>query len=441
LFNISSDFDIEENAGAWLLSVDGKPIMDPSGEFPIRHHNKKLVEALSEEIQSFGDISINDKGAITPIYFSLYALLSDALKIKWKDHFLDNLEHYIFSDMTFVTSAGPERIDQFNSSAPILQALRDITSDPDKIVFRIAHSAYFEAYSFMEPNEVFEMLMEEAEGDEKTIREIVTRENLKETDFFQSLISCLENMFDEECAALHGLVAISGGTNFFSAFSLILRKISKDKYATSVLSSHNTRHGIQGDVDRNQYRSDYSAKISEASIALSFIELCTDPILKNITEGESSLSEFKETFSLDVKRSKGDPKYQIVKEEKIETSSLKTIAGMLNARGGTLFVGVGDDTKILGLENELAQLHRSSLDSYLLYLKDKVAVRLGKETFASIEITTPLVDGKKIIKIDVIQSKTPIFLKPNDDFYVRTTPATEKLSGKEQLEYVRSHFG
>jgi len=440
LFNISSNFEIEEDAGSWLLSIDKTPIMDPSGKFPIRHQNKNFIEALSEEIQSFGDISIDEKGAITPIYFSLYALFSDALNIKWKDLFLENLADYIFSDMTFVTNAGPESKDQHHSSAPIMDALREITNEPDEIVFRIAHSVYFEAYSFMEPNEVFDMLSEEAKGDEQTIREIVTRENLKETNFFQSLSSGLENLTEEECAALHGLVAMGGGRNFFSAFVLIMRKISKDKYATSVLSSQNNRHGIHGDVDREQYRSDYSAKISEASIALFFIELSTNPISKIIAEGESSLSEFKETFSLDVKRSKGDAKYQPVKEVKIETASLKTIAGMLNARGGTLFVGVADDTKILGLESELKQFHRGSLDSYLLYLKDKIAIRLGKETFASIDIKTPSVGGKRILKIDVAQSKTPIFLKPNDDFYVRTTPATEKLSGKEQFEYVRSHF-
>ena len=430
LFNISSTFDIEESAGMWQLVCSNMPIMDPNGEFPIQHHNKKFIEALSEEIQSFGDISIDSRGAITPIYFSLYALLSDALRIKWKDHFLNNLVDYVFADLTFVTNAGPESIDQYSSSAPILDALKDITNEPENIVFRIAHNVYFEAYSFMEPNEVLEMLVEDAGGDQEEILKIVTRENLPKTDFFQSLINCIGKMSDEECSALHGLVTMSGGTNFFAAITLIMGKISKDKYATSVLSSHNNRHGIQGDVDRDQYRSDYADKISEATIALSFVELCTDPILRIVAEGENSFCEFKETFSLDVKRSKGDPKYQRVKEEKIETSSLKTIAGMLNARGGTLFVGVSDDMKIMGLESELEQLHRGSLDAYLLYLKDKVATRLGKETFASIAIEAPLVDGKRILKIDIVQSKTPIFLQPNDSFYVRTTPATEKLSGK-----------
>ena len=92
-------------------------------------------------------------------------------------------------------------------------------------------------------------------------------------------------------------------------------------------------------------------------------------ILKKISNGESKNCEFKESLSLDVRQSQSNKSYQPKKESYIELAVLKTIAGFLNTDGGELFIGVSDDSKVLGIENELIKLHKSSKDKFQLHLK------------------------------------------------------------------------
>lgn len=440
MFSLANHFVVQEKSGSWELTVDSEPVKDATGSFPITHQNREFIEALSDEIQSFGDISINDQGSVNPIYFSLYAIYSDFLNIKWREHFLENLEEYIFADTTFVSAPGPENMDQYNVSAPVMDALRELTVEPDQIVLTIAHSVYFETYSGMEPSEVLEMLLEEAGSDETKTKEIVTRENLKETVFFQSLAACLKHMSDEELAALHGLVAMGGSRNFFSSFTLVMKKLSKDKYATAVLSSQNNRHGVYVDIDRDQYRADYQDKISEASIALSFIDLCTDQNFKIISAGEGEYVEFKETFSLDVRRFRNDSNYKLKKEEPIEHSSLKTIAAFLNAKGGDLFIGVNDEAVILGVNEEIDRFYKGSIDKYLLHLNNRIQDRYETPIVSMLSVKPLVLSGKIVIKIQVLPSNNPVFLKPHSDFYVRSTPATEKLTGNNMMSYIKDRF-
>ena len=60
------------------------------------------------------------------------------------------------------------------------------------------------------------------------------------------------------------------------------------------------------------------------------------PITDLIELGESSILEFKSTFQWDVV--KGE------QNKALRLSSLKTIAAFLNSQGGTLLIGVEDDT-------------------------------------------------------------------------------------------------
>ena len=56
-----------------------------------------------------------------------------------------------------------------------------------------------------------------------------------------------------------------------------------------------------------------------------------DHVMSMAREGESATVEFKETFSLDIKKG--------TKEKYIELSALKTVAAFLNTGGGFLLVG------------------------------------------------------------------------------------------------------
>ena len=160
-----------------------------------------------------------------------------------------------------------------------------------------------------------------------------------------------------------------------------------------------------------------------------------------ILQGEGELVEFKETFSLDVQRFKNDENYKIVKEEKIEHSCLKTIAAFLNAKGGDLFIGVNDDAVILGVDEEINQFHKGSLDKYLLHFNNRVQDRFESPIMHMVSVKPLKYSEKTVISVKVLPSENdPIFLKPNSDFYVRSTPATEKLSGNGMYTYIKQRF-
>jgi predicted HTH transcriptional regulator len=61
-----------------------------------------------------------------------------------------------------------------------------------------------------------------------------------------------------------------------------------------------------------------------------------------IEQGESAELEFKSTVRWDLRESKKNPD--------LEAVIRYTVAGFLNANGGTLLIGVGDDGSIVGLQ-------------------------------------------------------------------------------------------
>ncbi|KAA3606304.1 MAG: ATP-binding protein [Calditrichaeota bacterium] len=153
-----------------------------------------------------------------------------------------------------------------------------------------------------------------------------------------------------------------------------------------------------------------------------------DEILSLIRKGEGKTIEFKQTFSKNIHTNRKDPE--------IEKSSLKNIVGFLNSDGGTLLIGVADNSKVTGIEDDFFQ----SNDKYLLHFKNAVNSKIGSEFYPLIDYDIFSVLGKKILRVDCKPSEKACFFS-RTEFYVRTNPATDRLEGNEFLEYVRRRFG
>ena len=162
-------------------------------------------------------------------------------------------------------------------------------------------------------------------------------------------------------------------------------------------------------------------------------------ILTKISNGESKTCEFKESLSLDVRQSENNKSYVPKKEEKIELSVLKTIAGFLNSDGGELFIGVNDESIICGIENELKRFHKSSKDKMQLHLKSLIKQNIGLGSSNYINLELKEVNDKAIIHVICKKSDEPVYIK-DKDFYIRTGPATDKLEGRELVNYTTSRF-
>ncbi len=151
-----------------------------------------------------------------------------------------------------------------------------------------------------------------------------------------------------------------------------------------------------------------------------------------VREGESNTLEFKQSFSLDVKKQK--------RETYLEDGCLKTVVGFLNTDGGKLIVGVKDDGEFSGLETEISKLHKNSKDKFLQYLQNKIKNRIGAEYFPYINYRTIEVDKNcTVLLVNCKASETECYLD-REFFYIRTNPATHRLKGPELVKYVRKRF-
>ena len=155
-----------------------------------------------------------------------------------------------------------------------------------------------------------------------------------------------------------------------------------------------------------------------------------DRIRACIRAGESKKVEFKQTLSLNIHTKK--------KDERLQTSALKTVVAFLNTEGGTLLIGVTDDGDVVGLDEDIRSVGGTK-DRYLLHFKNLLAGRIGKQFYQFVEYWFVSIGDNTTLLVDCAESTQPCYLD-NKDFYVRGNPASDKLEGRELLDYVRNRF-
>lgn len=100
-----------------------------------------------------------------------------------------------------------------------------------------------------------------------------------------------------------------------------------------------------------------------------------------VAAGESDSVEFKSAARYN--------QHTQARDARIELAIVKTVAAFANATGGTLVIGVNDDGKPVGLENDLALMNKPDVDRYQLWLTDLLQNAIGKPAAASIDVMFP----------------------------------------------------
>ena len=93
----------------------------------------------------------------------------------------------------------------------------------------------------------------------------------------------------------------------------------------------------------------------------------------------------------------------------MEQVVVKTVAGMLNDRGGTLLIGVTDNGEPVGLDDDYAQVNPSNADAYVNWLDTLFDNSLGHSGAHRLTIRIDQVDDHDICRIDVPSSSRPIW--------------------------------
>ncbi|MCT7969844.1 ATP-binding protein [Laspinema sp. D1] len=186
-----------------------------------------------------------------------------------------------------------------------------------------------------------------------------------------------------------------------------------------------------------------SESVKEATLEAyrNFAPLSGDPeIINLITQGEGHQLEFKSTVRWNLRENK--------KDTAMEHEIVKTVAGFLNASGGTLLIGINDDGVPLGLKSDYQTLKKSSPDGLALFLNNDLLLReIGKECGTLWQITVHQVSGFELCRVVVQPSPKPIYVKVKDKggkeedcFYLRSNNSTVKLSLKEAVDYAKTRW-
>ena len=155
-----------------------------------------------------------------------------------------------------------------------------------------------------------------------------------------------------------------------------------------------------------------------------------------IAGGEGERLEFKSSLRWDHREERVN--------RALEAVVVKTIAGFLNAAGGTLLIGVDDAGATVGLTADYRSLKKPDRDGFELHLQQIIGRDLGEAVSASfLTVNFHEIDGQDICQVTVDPSDHPIYVEHQNEalFYVRVGNGTRALPVDEVVKYVHSHWG
>lgn len=128
------------------------------------------------------------------------------------------------------------------------------------------------------------------------------------------------------------------------------------------------------------------------------------------------------------------------KDARMEDEVLVTVAGFMNAGGGTLLIGVDDDGTIHGLADDYGVVPGRDRDGFELWLRTLLGERLGRAATADVGVSFEAIEGKDVCRVDVAPAPRPVFLGSSGgartaDFHLRVGNATRRLLTDEVLDY------
>ena len=150
-----------------------------------------------------------------------------------------------------------------------------------------------------------------------------------------------------------------------------------------------------------------------------------------IEKGENEQVEFKSSMRWNTKSEKND--------HVIEQAIIRTIAGFLNTKGGTLLVGVRDDGEILGIGKDRFE----NSDKMLLHLTRLIKQRIGALHMRFIRFEIEEIDYRQVLRVDVDPATMPAYITENNNhesFCVRTGPSTTQIQVSKIYDYIQMRF-
>jgi ATP-dependent Lon protease len=191
---------------------------------------------------------------------------------------------------------------------------------------------------------------------------------------------------------------------------------------------HAIEDAIAGTIDNTQDRLQPSADAATRLPRASLAEL--------LERGEGKRVEFKSSARWHYRAGRHD--------ELMEQEVIRTVAGFLNAGGGTLLIGVNDDHEAIGLERDFQAVKGRDRDGFENWLTNRLEATLGKPALHFVEVQWEQKDGHDICRLDVQPSDIPVFVRDTRgeaaDLYVRTNNSTRRFNTEEAMRYIQARW-
>jgi predicted HTH transcriptional regulator len=141
-----------------------------------------------------------------------------------------------------------------------------------------------------------------------------------------------------------------------------------------------------------------------------------------ILGGENSRVEFKASLRYDLRSGE--------KNLALQQVVAKTVAGFMNAHGGTLLIGVDDSGEIVGIEHDLQTLRsKPNRDGWELAFTQAMANHLGEDAAASLSLRFAEMPGGTVAVVRCTPRSKPTWVTHGEArrFFTRVGNATRPL--------------
>lgn len=123
----------------------------------------------------------------------------------------------------------------------------------------------------------------------------------------------------------------------------------------------------------------------------------------------------------------------------------RTIAGFMNANGGTLYIGVSDNGHVCGIDGDYSHLndgdddfiYKENDDHYLQKITNTICRDLGKIAGTLVGMRIEETEGKKYCIVTIKKAARPIWFK-KDKLFVRIVTTNRHLLGDDITQFVLS---
>ncbi len=160
------------------------------------------------------------------------------------------------------------------------------------------------------------------------------------------------------------------------------------------------------------------------------------PTEELLIDDETRTVEYKQTARWNVREHRRD--------NTMEQVIVKTVAGMLNDRGGTLLIGVTDSREPVGLDDDYAQVKPANSDGYVNWLDTLFETNLGHTGANRLDIRIDRINSHDICRIDIPASSRPIWVKNPKGagtLYQRRNNSTRAVPVDEVESFLADRFG